>query len=199
MLTHRVIFTIPISTRKAGFFSAPGCMTNPAISQPGDRPGLLRSGSRPLGVRWADDFRTSMSGNRPEVVQWADDFRTVSGHWSVVTDSCKLWLWSFIRHALCVCKTCNIHNSFDSRRLHFNVRKPSGSRPPTGRLPDGFRTLRSGSRPPTGRQVDDFRTWGGPGDLRVGRSGISSWPWARRRQHGRPPTEHAVRVKHLYT
>ena len=28
-----------------------------------------------------------------------------------------------------------------------NVRKSSGTRPPTGRLPDGFRTLSSGSRP----------------------------------------------------
>ena len=134
---------------------------SPSISQPGDRPALLRSGSRPLPVRWADDFRTSMSGNRPETVQWADDLRTVSGH-------CR------------------------SQSHRGNVRKPSGSRPVGGRFPDGFRTLRSGSRPPTGREVDDFRTWGGPGDLRVGRSGISSWPWARRRQHSRPPTEHTA-------
>ena len=39
-----------------------------------------RSGSRPLGVRWADTNRTSMSGNRPEVVRPLDARRTVSGH-----------------------------------------------------------------------------------------------------------------------
>ena len=118
---------------------------SPSISQPGDRPALLRSGSRPLPVRWADDFRTSMSGNRPETVQWADDLRTVSGHWIPI-----------------LCILCH-------PTLHSNVRKPSGSRPVGGRFPDDFRTLRSGSRPLGGREVDDFRTWEGPGNLRVGR------------------------------
>ena len=41
------------------------------------------------------------------------------------------------------------------------------SRPVGGRLPDGFRTLRSGTRPVEGAGVDDFRTW-----WRIGRQAV---------------------------
>jgi hypothetical protein len=59
-------------------------------------------------------------------------------------------LRSFIRHTLCACKTCNIHNRFNSRRLPFHVRnrgchkwqcpesvrKSSSRRTTSGRFPD---------------------------------------------------------------
>ena len=70
-----------------------------------------------------------------------------------------------------------------AEHLHIPHRSPCGSGPPTGRLPDGFRTLRSGSRPPGGREVDDFRTWEGPENLRVGRLGFQIRPCSTQQFH----------------
>ena len=44
-------------------------------------------------------------------------------------------------------------------KVDLNVRKPSASCPVSGRLPDGFRTLRSGLRPPGAERVDFKWTW----------------------------------------
>jgi len=98
---------------------------------------LGRSGLCPLSEAQADDFRTSMSGNRPQTVRLPDDFRTVSGHcFPGKRGSC------FPRLASRALTFFGIVGSSNS-----NVRKPSGSRPVTGRKADDFRTL------PLGRTV----------------------------------------------
>jgi hypothetical protein len=144
----------------------------PTRRSPGPPQVRKSSTSRPVGGRLPDLNVRKSSGSRPPTGRLPDGFRTLAVTIESYGPSSDMH-FAHAKHATFIIGlTADLCPSMSGTVavINGNVRKPSGSRPPTGRLPDGFRTLRSGSRPLGGREVDDFRTWEGPGNLRVGRS-----------------------------